>query len=364
MRWFLAVVSLLLVHLVSAANAQDAVWIETEGIGFVAGDNDTESARRRAVADAMLNAALAGGAIVQGHTVVNLARVERDLLIVRPTGRVMQHDIIGQSLANGMWTVRIRALVGNGGLTSCQSPNTLHVTTFAPRIQVSPYAPAWSEPLAHDVLQSLYATLDRHPHVGELRITDRQPQTMSADRQSRDYLTLTRGAVNVGAGDYGFVPEIYVDTAAAGRGTEAQMTLVLTLLDSDNNPVKQEQITRVTKLPGNSILGTAGVLTQNTRNQMIAELTNGVAAAFDDMLSVQSCTPLAATVSGDMTVQVGRRHGLSRGAIAFTADRDNSVEMLEIVSVSDRTATLRPMDPTVPASAFVGRPVRFIEGGV
>lgn len=361
----LRVLAILCALLAAPVSAQESIWIETEGFATVNASGDTDSARRRALADALLNAALAGGAYVQGHSVMSMAVVERDMLIVRPTGQVMRHQIIETDLNGNMWTVRIRALVGPGGLTQCDAPQRMNIITYAPDVRVSPYAPAWTEVIAQDTVQTLYGVLDRHPHVANLRITERPiPNNMSDERAARDYVTLTSGDVRLGYGDYGFVPRIVVDTVQDGRTTSARLILDLSLFTTEGVANRQEVIREV-RLPGPSLLGNAASLTNRTRNQMMADLRSGLDQAFDRLLSVQSCTPLAATVAQNgntLSVQVGHRHGLTRGAIAYTADSNATVDMLEVVSISNRSATLRPLDPTQPISAFDNRAVRFIVG--
>ncbi len=367
MRVRLLTLLAIVLALATPARAQEAVWVEAEGFGFVTSSNDTEAARRRALMDALLNAALSGGAAVQAHTAVSLGRIERDVSIIQPTGRILRHSIIGQNLNGSTWQVRVRAMVGNDALTSCQASNRLHVITYQPHIRVSPSAPFWTEQVANDIVQSLYGVLDRHSAVESLRITDRpMPVGLSDSRAARDYITLTQGDVRLTAGDFGFVPDVTIDVVSDRRGAAAQLRLNLSLVRSDGAVTRQE-IIRETRLPSPSLLGRAAIMTQRTRNQMISDLTQGVAQAFDTLLNVQSCSPLTATLTGsngDLLVNIGTRQGLSRGAVAFTADRNHSIQMLEIVSLSNRTATLRPMDPTVSASSLSGKTVRFLDTGL
>ena len=64
---------------------------------------------------------------------------------------------------------------------------------------------------------------------------------------------------------------------------------------------------------------------------------------------------------GVITVPVGRANGLTAGSIAFTADADASTQLLEVVDLSNRSARLRPLDPTLSPRSFAGRPVRFVQ---
>ena len=60
------------------------VWVEVTGSAIIHNAADHDAARRRALADALLAAAFAGGANVQGHSAMSLGRMTSDMLVVRP----------------------------------------------------------------------------------------------------------------------------------------------------------------------------------------------------------------------------------------------------------------------------------------
>ncbi|WIV51313.1 flagellar assembly protein T N-terminal domain-containing protein [Marivivens sp. LCG002] len=347
----------------TAAPAQETLWIESTGVAIINGPSDQDAARRRAVADALFNAAMAGGAAVQGHTVVNMTRVERDLAIVRPVGHVLRNELLSAQRNGDMWQVKVRALVGTERLVTCQAAARLNVTAYRPEIRVSPYAPAWTEQLAVDVYESLLGVLDRHPATGTFRVTDREMPRSTRVPDSQNYKILTQGSVALGAGDYGFIPDIRIEKANTGKGDVLRLDLNMRLIGSDGS-VFEQAVTRDVRLVGPQLLESARVMSQATRSEMAAQLTSGLSDAFDTLLSQKSCEPITTRLAlsgGQLTAPIGSQHGLSRAAIAFTADRSNSVEMLEVVHVSGRSVTLRPMDPTRSAASFDGRPIRFVE---
>lgn len=114
---------------------------------MVAGPGDRDAARRRAVSDALLAAALAAGADVSGHTAVNRGIVTSDVAIVRSVGRILRHRILSETLSGATWRVRIEALVGEGPGPLCPV-RTLIVTAYPATLAVDPHAPAWSGELA------------------------------------------------------------------------------------------------------------------------------------------------------------------------------------------------------------------------
>jgi len=347
----------------TAAYAEDARWVEATGVAVINSAADTDAARRRAVADALYNAAMAGGAAVQGYTAVNMTRTVRDLAIVRPVGHVMRSEVLTAQMNGSMWQVRIRALVGTERLVTCKSAARLNVTAYRPDLRVSPYAPAWTGPLAMDIYQSLLGVLHNHPATGQFRVTDRELPGASRIPEGQSFVVLTRGSVALGPGDFGFVPEIILERANNGNADAIQMSLNMKLIGADG-AVFQQRVQRQVNLAGPSLFESQRILGQSSRTEMARELTAGLTDELNLLLSQKACEPISAnlTYAGEtLRAPIGTRHGLSRGAIAFTADRSNSVEMLEIVNLSNSSVTVRPMDPTRSVQSFGGRPIRFIE---
>ena len=360
--------ALLLVLMLAALplRAAEGLVVQATGFAIQSGAEDAASAKRRAVADALLQAALSGGASVTGHTAVDKSVVTADLLIVRPVGRVLRHSVIDLSRNGDTWTATVEALVGLGPVGVCDSRRNLVVTVYAPVISVAPDAPAWTEPLAVEVTKALVRRLEAHRATELVRVTDRAMPRIDEGRDATDYVTLTRGSVRMKEGDHAFVPVIQIDVGGRGQRPELTMDLTMVLIGGNGEEVRQEA-RRVVKLPGVSPLGRLAVALEPDRRQMAARLTEGLEGEMDALLDIETCKPVLANLKvsgGAISAPVGRRQGLSRGSIAFTADRDNSTEMLEVVELGAERVVLRPLDPGRSAKAFAGRPVRFLEAGL
>ncbi len=356
---------LLLLVLAQPLRAGD-LWIEAQGFAVQSGAEDAASAKRRAVADALLMAALSGGADVAAHTVVDRSVVTSDLLIVRPVGRVKEHRLVSATKAGDTWQVVLQARVGPGAEGDCQSRRRMVISAYAPQIEVSPYAPAWAVPLAQEVANDLIRQMQAHPSVETLRVTDRALPDMTEARERVDYTVLTRGSVRLGAGEHGFVPVVRVDLGGAGLRPDLVLRIDLVLLGG-NGEVTRQGVERQVALPGPRLLGRAQALLEPDRRRLAARLTAGLDRAMTALLDVETCKPVLthlAVAGGKITAPVGRRQGLTKGAIAFTADGDATTEMLEVVGLSSEGVTLRPLDPNRPAAAFAGRAVRFLETGI
>lgn len=348
------------------AGAVEGLRVQATGFAIQSGAEDAASAKRRAVADALLQAALSGGASVTGHTAVDRSVVTADLLIVRPVGRVLQHQVIALDRNGDTWTATVDALVGLGPVGVCDDRRNLVVTVYAPVISVSPAAPAWTGPLAVEVTKALVRRLEAHPATELVRVTDRAMPRGDKGREATDYVTLTRGSVRMKEGDHAFVPVIQIDMGGRGQRPELAMELTMVLIGGNGEEVRQS-VRRSVTLPGVSPLGRLAVAVEPDRRQLAARLTEGLEAEMDALLDVETCKPAMANLKvsgGTISAPVGRRQGLSRGSIAFTADRDHSTEMLEVVELGAERVVLRPLDPNRPAQDFAGRPVRFLEAGL
>jgi hypothetical protein len=348
------------------ARAADGLWVDATGFAIQTWAEDAASAKRRAVADALLMAALSGGASVRGHTAVDKSVITADLLIVRPVGRVLRHEIVSVQQTGDTWQATIRALVGVGPQSACNTRRTLVVTAYAPQIDVSPNAPAWTVPLAQEVANRLVERLERHKATDLVRVTNRAMPDMTAAREALDYEVLTRGSVRLADGEHGFVPVIRLDVGGMGATPELTLELEMVLVGG-NGEVARQSVLRQVALPGASPLGRVATLVQPNRRQMAARLTDGLEAEMTALLDVETCKPVLtrlAVGNGAISAPVGRKQGLTRGSIAFTADSDASTELLEVVELGASRVVLRPLDPNRPARAFDGRPVRFVEAGL
>ncbi|MDZ7908459.1 MAG: flagellar assembly protein T N-terminal domain-containing protein [Gemmobacter sp.] len=359
-----ALIALLMLALLPAGLQAKPRWIEATGIAFPDGPADRESARRRAVADALLQAALAGGADLRGHSVQHMGRITSDLLILRPVGQVLEFRVLQETRHPDRIELRISALVGPEGTGGC-APRPLTVTVFTPQVHVATGAPAWAGPLADQVAERLRRQIGRTEGVTVDRIVaTRAPLSGAAPR---GHAGLNPDLVRLAPGDYGLAAEIrFLPVAAglSGRGLRLELTLDLI---GGGGAASRATLQADARLPGSSPLGRAAVLAQPGRDRLAQDLTRDLEPVLQQLVQRVRCKPLAARLQATpegLAVDLGRRHGLGRGAIAFTTDGDSSTELLEIVRLDDSRALLRPLDPQSSAAALAGRSVRFLETGM
>lgn len=347
---------------VGSAQAAGAEWIEVTGLATATGAQDDESGRRRALADALYQAALMGGADVRGHSAMSKSVMTSDTVIVRAVGRVLDFRVLSQRRVQGTWQVTISARVGVGGDPFCQSPRRLLISAYAPEIAVSPEAPAWTAELAPAIVADLFRQLEKHPSTDVIRMTNRQ-LPVGTRPEGFDYQVLTAGSVRLAPGELGFVPVVRISSYRDLAGETLALDLEL-LLHDPNGSLYRQPFQRSVALGKITGLGRVSALTERSRSKVAKLLTQGLSETFDALLKQKACEPVVAQArlrGGKLEVPVGRRIGLTKAAIAFTMDRNATTELLEITQVSANSAVLKPLNPDLSLKAFDGTFVRFVE---
>ncbi|MYM53741.1 hypothetical protein [Thalassovita mangrovi] len=357
----LAVVYLLGLPL--AASAQ-AVWVEVIGHAVASNAKDKPAARRRALADALISAGMAGGVSMKGHTVLDKGRVVRDLTMMRAAGRVLRYNNLGEAWAGNTIQIRLRALVAPLEGPACGPRRHIVLVALAPNIRTSPNAPAWAAQLGNELFNDALARLERKRSITLDKVLAPGQQPISKTKNtSMSYTSLTQGDIRLQGGDTQLATWFEIDTDYGGvTGRQVVMRVQIQLIEGTGQ-VTQRTLSNAVSLPGSGPITTA---LGPRRPKLKAKLSEGFVEILEGLVDMATCTPVAAHVrraGNTLSVPVGSRQGLSRAALAFTENPASDFEALEIVKLSGDRATLRPLDPAMPLSAFDGRMVRFVEAG-
>lgn len=362
-RCFAALFGVLLGLMPTVAGAE-AVWVEAVGHAEIKSRQDNIPARRRALADALVNAAFAGGSQVLGHSAVTEAVVTSDYTLVRPTGQVLQHQIISAKNSQNIWQVRIKALVGPKEQMTCQGTNHLPISIYMPQVQVDYALPPWYDTVAQELTQIVRQEIDRHPAASIDQVI---PYLKGHEPKSRipaefDYNALTRGTYTK-ASITGYGLEIQVKIARGPSksklpGVVTDVTLIL------HKPDGQQQIVRLqdqSEMPQTILTRSFG------QNRYVLEnrLRQRIEKQMRAFLTAQGCAQTQAVVklSGPhLIVPYGTDHGLRRGSLAFVSARADDFDVLEIIELGPRYAKLRPLDPYKRPKGFANKPVYFVGG--
>lgn len=332
-----------------------ARWVEAEGLARIHSNADSDAARRRALGEALISAALAGGASLQGHSFLQNTRLVSDVAILRATGRILRYEALTARVDQGHWRVRVRALVGPARAQSCSGTRRLSIDATPPVIRLDPNAGAWAGPVAEQLAVDIYEAIGRHPAVILETVAPRDNRRVAA---ALDYNTLTRGEVAPLPGNQGL--DLAIDVR--GFGPTAELTLTLTVREPDGRATRTT-FSRTGTARANGLLALA---TDQRRPFAEVKLRQGLVEGVTDFFDKLACqTPQARIEArgGALHIPMGRRHGLTPTSLAFVDDPSDSFGLLEIVALGDRSATLKPLDPTRAAQGFAGRRIYFVEIG-
>lgn len=361
-RLSLILATLVALALPLSAQAQ-AVWVEVIGHAVANGSKDKPGARRRALADALISAGMAGGVQMKGHTVVDKGRVVRDLTMMRAAGRVLRYDRLGEAWSGNTIQVRLRALVAPLEGPACGTRRNIVLVAMAPDIRTSMSAPAWASQLGAELYNDAMARVSRHDAVTVKHVMGMGQQPVSPKKiTSFDYNALTRGHIHTHPGDTQLITYFDVDTEVIKGSEHLILRARLQLIEGTGQRTERE-LSNAVKLPGRGPMTNA---IGKRRHKLKASLEEGFTEILEGLMDLATCTPVAAHVARSgktLSVPVGRAQGLSRAALAFTENPASDFEALEIVKLQGNRATLRPVDPSTPLSVFDGRIVRFVDSG-
>lgn len=336
-------------------SAREVMRVHATGYGYVAGPTDTDAARLRALGEALLSAALAGGAEMQSATVLQNTRVTYDMSVLRAAGRVISHRVTHAALqANGMWRVDIEAQVAPPQRGDCRFPRRLTVALTPPTFRLDPNAPAWTGPLAETVSDALIAAWANHPNTARL-------QQVRGDRPgaAMDYQSLVQSGARPAQNDHQASLNITI-TQAMGR-LELIVEIELRAPDGERHSFT---IRRDTAAPN---VNATRVVFGGTRTRAEAALSDQIAAEAKTILDAMSCQPargIMAYRDGGLQVRVGRENGLTPNTLAVMDDRTGGFGLLRIANLTADMAILTPLDQTVEPARLDGSEVYFVELGL
>ncbi|MEO0677257.1 MAG: flagellar assembly protein T N-terminal domain-containing protein [Pseudomonadota bacterium] len=352
MRFVLAFILSLALGPLSAAAESTARWIEAEGLAFIQSQSDSDAARQRALGEALISAALGGGAQLDGHSTLHNTRLVSDIAVLRATGQVFRHELLSARVDQGHWRVRVRALVGPAQPLGCSGSRLLTVDAVPPQISVSPQAGAWAVPVAQRLSRDLLASIGELPWVSIESIRSKPTRRVAA---GLDYTSLTRGERVTPPGNQTL--ELALDLR--GQGLRTELTLAVTVLDRGGKSIR-----RIFRRQASARSdGLDALITGQHRPRAEAQLAAGLVQDVRAFFATLACQAPRARIAGrgdTLSVPLGRRHGLTKTSLAFVDDGAASIGLLEIVTLGERTATLKPLDPRASAGSFAGREIYFV----
>ena len=348
----------------------DIKRVEAVGQAVATGAASDARLRSRALQDALYQAALKGGASVNGYSVTSNAVLTSDVLVVRPDSQILDYRIVEEKVTRSSARIAIQAYVGRiDAPPACARRAVLDIALQRPQVELAASAPAWliaTEEVTAALLERDINALDG---VTLVQASDASRQSQSSLAAEFDYTSLTLGVLQT-----------------PGAGAQAKtLTTMISLSGSKSSAFKNGLMVQVESKLFDPSLESAPLMRMETRELLLNRttpiqlvnansranrqeiLTQIGAMARDmarDMIVQRMCQSLSANLvlrEGTLTVPFGRNDGLTRHHLAYTQGRDTPYEILEIEVLNDQSAEVRPLDSSRTSAFFAGQTVQFME---
>jgi hypothetical protein len=361
----------LLAWTLAAGLSQAEIWtVETTGQAVATGAASDAHLRKRALQEALYQAALKGGAQVSGYSALSHSVLSTDVLVIRPDAKILDYSVISDKTTKAMSQITIRAVVGSLDETpACARRAVLHITQMPPQVSLAVQAPAWLNDVQARVGQALGQSLNAQGGITSQTALAGAPAQNSTLADEYSYVALTQGAAARAApAPTGPVLQTVIAIGApdtSGSHKILPVTLHLSLRDpSKASPAIQRRETLGIKLRATTPWRALNARSIAGRDAVIAQITEAATQMVREMTETSACQPLAGPLtlaSGVLHLPFGRKDGLTTHHLAYTQGRDTPYQILEITKLADHSVELRPLDRTRPAAQMAGLTVQFME---
>ena len=350
--------------------AGDIKRVEAVGQAVATGAASDARLRSRALQDALYQAALKGGASVNGYSVTSNAVLTSVVLVVRPDSQILDYRILEEKVTRSSARIAIQAYVGRiDAPPACARRAVLDIALQRPQVALAASAPAWliaTEEVTAALLERDINALDG---VTLVQASDVSSQSQSSLAAEFDYTSLTLGVLqNPGAGAQAKTLSTTISlsgikSSALKNGLMVQVESKLFDPSLESAPLMRVE-TRELLLNRTTPIQLVNANSRATRQEILMQIGAMARDMARDMIVQRMCQSLSAKLvlrEGTLTAPFGRNDGLTRHHLAYTQGRDTPYEILEIEVLNDQSAEVRPLDSSRTSAFFAGQTVQFME---
>lgn len=324
--------------------------------------------RRRALEDALTQAAIQGGADIHGYTAISEGVLVSDQLVLRPSSHILDYTVLSETTQNRFYKIKIRAVVGElPPPQQCGRRAQLDLALYPMELHVGPQTPAWMAHLQPELSDAFKAALSARPEVTLAQATagNDMPGRSAQVGYDMDYAALTQGvraSAPKAAGTLGYKAKVTLDMIA---DRVLRMTVTSRLVDRASTKTVaqdrfQQDIRVGTRLPFRAIK----VLAAPDRRKIALKLTQGISEHLAGLIENYACRPLSGKLhyaGGILTLPFGKMEGLTKLHLAYSEGRDTPYVLFHIVRLDTHSVQLAPLDRRRNLKAMAGMNVRFME---
>jgi hypothetical protein len=348
----------------------DIKRVEAVGQAVATGAASDARLRSRALQDALYQAALKGGASVNGYSVTSNAVLTSDVLVVRPDSQILDYRIVEEKVTRSSARIAIQAYVGRiDSPPACARRAVLDIALQRPQVKLAASAPAWliaTEEVTAALLERDINALDG---VTLVQASDASRQSQSSLAAEFDYTSLTLGVLQTpGAGAQAKTLTTMISLSgsksrAFKNGLMVQVESKLFDPSLESAPLMRME-TRELLLNRTTPIQLVNANSRATRQEILMQIGAMARDMARDMIIQRMCQSLSAKLvlrEGTLTAPFGRNDGLTRHHLAYTQGGDTPYEILEIEVLNDQSAEVRPLDSSRTSAFFAGQTVQFME---
>ena len=348
----------------------DIKRVEAVGQAVATGAASDARLRSRALQDALYQAALKGGASVNGYSVTSNAVLTSDVLVVRPDSQILDYRIVEEKVTRSSARIAIQAYVGRiDAPPACARRAVLDIALQRPQVKLAASAPAWliaTEEVTAALLERDINALDG---VTLVQASDASRQSQSSLAAEFDYTSLTLGVLQTpGAGAQAKTLTTMISlsgskSSAFKNGLMVQVESKLFDPSLESAPLMRME-TRELLLNRTTPIQLVNANSRATRQEILMQIGAMARDMARDMIIQRMCQSLSAKLvlrEGTLTAPFGRNDGLTRHHLAYTQGGDTPYEILEIEVLNDQSAEVRPLDSARTSAFFAGQTVQFME---
>jgi hypothetical protein len=329
-----------------------------------------EEARNRALEDALYNAALAGGAKIDGFSSVQADSRLDDHFIVRPSSQILDYNILDQTYDDISYQVTIEAAVGAPDKGKCQNRNRVNITVFAPASRSEYGVPAWAVNLSAALVRQLNKQIAEIPEFLMDNQTGVAFNRAKLSKDARyDYAALTGPAPMIRDGDFSIVTGITFkkifqnSSLTQNRVTNAEIRTEI-FVGRDFKPVGVVTNSDSFVSERVSFAGLLTGLSNNLKSVSEKKLSDLVKSHFGEIKSVLLCTPFEMAlrlIDKELRVPVGQRQGLKQNQLLIADGNSSPWSVLRVSRVNNDYSVVVPLNSRVSASSMDGKAARLLE---
>lgn len=329
--------------------------------------------RRRALQEALIEAALSAGVDVNGYAASASSVLTADQLVVRPSARILGYTVLSEGKSGDFYRVTVEAYVGEPIRSDiCAKRAAVKAVAYRPAVSVDLRAPVWLEGFGAALATQVQDALLRSENGQLTRSEALGPVGLSMSRAPRemDYASLTQRRQVVAASApprAGLSITAQLSLALTGgdhAGARLALSLTLRLIDTATLKLKAQrqlalQIPLGTVLPLRSL----NQMLRKDTQKLLAQMMPQIEAEIEGLLGRYRCAPLVAPLdyaNGQLSLPFGTQDGVTKNMLAYTDRGDQPFLLFRILDLQENRVTLATIDPSSDARRLQGVPAQLM----